>query len=238
VSDRPTIGITASVEMVTSGDWEELSAAVPFTYVRAVQRAGGRAILLVPDDRDAREPDRVLDLVDGLIVSGAAGDVDPAHYGEAAHPSTRPVVAERDDLEMSLVRAAAARDMPVLGICRGMHVINVAYGGTLEQHLADVLETDGHRGPPGEFTDHEVDVEAGSIAARAAGARRTSVRSYHHQGVREVGDGLRATAWADGDGVVEAIEDPQRRFVLGVAWHPEEDEASRVIGALVEEAHG
>jgi putative glutamine amidotransferase len=236
VTSGPTIGITASVEMVTSGDWTELSATVPFAYVRAVQRAGARAVVLVPDARDAQDPEGVLDLIDGLILSGAAGDVDPEHYGEPTHASTRPVLADRDDFELALVRAAAARDVPTLGICRGMQVLNVAYGGTLEQHLPDVLETDSHRGPPGEFTDHEVDVEADSLAARAAGGRRTAVRSYHHQGVRDVGEGLRPTAWADGDGIVEAVEDPTRRFVLGVAWHPEEDEASAVIGALVEEA--
>jgi putative glutamine amidotransferase len=238
VSERPTIGITASVETVTSGDWTELSAAVPFAYVRAVQRAGGRAVLLVPDPADADDPGRLLDQIDGLIVSGASGDVDPARYGAEAHPETRPVIPERDDFELALVRAAAGRDMPVLGICRGMHVINVAYGGTLEQHLGEGLEHDSHRGPPGTFADHHVTTDPGSLAARSAGGERTAVRSYHHQGVREPGEGLSATAWAEGDGVVEAIEDPNRRFLLGVAWHPEEDEASRVVAALVEEARG
>lgn len=236
MSARPTIGITASVEVVRSGDWTELSAVVPLSYVRVVQRAHARALILVPDADDARDPDGVLGLVDGLILSGAAGDVDPERYGQPAHPRTTPVVADRDEFELVLARAAAARDMPTLGICRGMHVLNVAYGGTLEQHLPDLLEADSHRGPPGAFTDHDVDVEADSVAARAVGGPRTSVRSYHHQGVRGVGEGLRATAWAHGDGVVEAVEDPRRRFVLGVAWHPEEDEASGVIGSLVEAA--
>jgi putative glutamine amidotransferase len=236
VTVRPTIGITASVETVSSGDWTELSAAVPFSYARAVQRAGGRAVLLVPDPVDSADPEELLGLVDGVIVSGAAGDVDPARYGASAHPLTQPVTPERDEFELALVRAAARRGTPVLGICRGMQVINVAYGGTLAQHLPDLLDDDQHRGPPGTFADHEVRVEAGSLAARAAGGERTAVRSFHHQGLDRVPDPLVVTARAEGDGVAEAVEDPGQPFLLGVGWHPEEDEASLVVAALVEEA--
>jgi putative glutamine amidotransferase len=114
-----------------------------------------------------------------------------------------------------------------------MQVVNVAYGGALEQHLPDRLETDIHRGASGQFADHEVDVEPGSLAALAAGATRVAVKSYHHQGVARVGDGLRVTARADGDGTAEAVEDAQRRFVLGVLWHPEEGEGDKVIPAFV-----
>jgi len=230
------VGITVSVETVTSGAWTERTAGVPFSYVRAVQKAGGRAVLLVPDASDAAEPHGALDLVDALLVSGAAGDVDPARYGERCHPQTRPVEAPRDDYETALVRAAGDRGLPVLGICRGMHLINVANGGTLEQHLADVLDADVHRGPPGTFADHQVRLQPGSLAARAVGAEGLTVKSYHHQGVRELGEGLRATGWADGDEIVEAIESPEHQFLLGVQWHPEEDEASRLIAALIEEA--
>lgn len=233
---KPTVGITASVETMTSGAWTEDTAGVPFTYIRAVQSAGGRAVLLVPDPADASEPSGVLDLLHGLVVSGAAGDVDPARYGESMHPETEPVPGPRDDYEAALVRGAEKRGLPVLGVCRGMQLINVARGGTLEQHLADVLEADIHRGPPGRFSDHRVRLEPGSLAARAVGVDALTVKSYHHQGVRQLGHGLRATGWANGDGIVEAIEDPGRRFLLGVQWHPEEDEASRLIAALVEEA--
>lgn len=236
MSDRPTIGITASVETVTAGDWTDESAMVPISYARAVQRAGGRAVLLVPDPVDAADPEDLLAAVDGLIVSGAIGDVDPARYGASPHPATDPVSPERDEFELALVRAAAAADKPVLGVCRGMQVINVAYGGTLDQHLADRLEHDQHRGPPGRFTQHAVRVEPQSLAAAAAGGRYAVVQSFHHQGVDEVGGALRPSAWAEGDEVVEAVEDPGHRFVLGVGWHPEEDEASRVIAALIEEA--
>jgi putative glutamine amidotransferase len=234
---RPTIGITASLETVTSGPWVEPSAVVPIHYCEAVQRAGGRAVLLVPDAADAAEPDEVLELVDGVLVTGAAGDVDPARYGAERNPHTHPVAPVRDDFEFALVHAAEARDVPLLGICRGMEVLNVAHGGTLEQHLPDVLGTDAHARTPGEFVRHAVRLEPGSLAARAVGAERAEVRGFHHQGVRDVGEGLRPTAWSElADGIVEGVERPDRAFALGVLWHPEEDETSRVIGALVEAA--
>ena len=234
---RPTIGITASLETVTSGPWIEPSAVVPIHYCEAVQRAGGRAVLLVPDPADAAEPDEILDLVDGVLITGAAGDVDPSRYGAERHPETHPVTPLRDEFELALVHAAEARDTPLLGICRGMEVLNVAHGGTLEQHLPDVVGHEDHAGTPGEFVRHPVRLEPGSLAARAVGAERTEVHGFHHQGVREVGEGLRATAWSDlEDGIVEGIERPDRAFALGVLWHPEEDETSRVIGALVEAA--
>jgi putative glutamine amidotransferase len=232
---RPTIGITASLETVTSGPWVELSAVVPIHYCEAVQRAGGRAVLLVPDPADAAEPDEILDLVDGVLITGAAGDVDPSRYGAEPHPETHPVEPLRDEFELSLVHAASARDMPLLGICRGMEVLNVAHGGTLEQHLPDVIGHTDHARSPGAFVRHSVRLEPGSLAARAVGAERAEVRGFHHQGVREVGNGLLPTAWSDlADGIVEGIERTDRGFALGVLWHPEEDETSRVIAALVE----
>jgi putative glutamine amidotransferase len=143
---------------------------------------------------------------------------------------------ERDRFEIALARRAIERDMPVLGACRGMQIINVALGGTLEQHLPDVIGTDEHRHTPGVFGDHEVTLEPGSLAARATGTERALVKSHHHQGVRDLGDGLVASGWSPDDGLIEAIELPGERFVLGVLWHPEEDEASRVIAALVDAA--
>jgi putative glutamine amidotransferase len=234
---RPTIGITASLETVTSGPWVEPSAVVPIHYCEAVQRAGGRAVLLVPDPADAADPEEILGLVDAVLATGAAGDVDPSRYGAAPHPETHPVTPLRDEFELALVHAAEARDVPLLGICRGMEVLNVAHGGTLEQHLPEAVGHDAHAPKPGEFVRHPVRLEPGSLAARAVGAERAEVRGFHHQGVREVGEGLRATAWSElEDGIVEGIERPDRAFALGVLWHPEEDETSRVIGALVEAA--
>ncbi len=232
---RPTIGVTAATESVSYGVWREVPAFMsPASYMRAVQRAGGRPVLLIPDPKDTEDPDGVLDVIDALIVTGGAGDVDPALYGEEPHPKTGPVQEERDAYELALVRAAVEREMPVLGICRGMQILNVAYGGGIEQHIPDVVGDEKHRHTPGTFADHVVDLEPGSLAARAVGAERTPVKSHHHQGVKEVGAGLAVTARAE-DETVEAIEDPSCPFVLGVLWHPEEDEKSQLIEALVSE---
>jgi putative glutamine amidotransferase len=229
---RPVIGICAALERARWGAWDTLVLLSPRNYSRAVQREGAIALMLSPDDAVADEPDQLLDMLDGLILAGGS-DVDPASYGAEAHPETRGTNAERDRFEVALARAALERDMPVLGICRGMQMLNVACGGTLVQHLAD-LQT--HRHTPGEFRDHEVELEPESLAARAAGADRAAVKSHHHQGVDQLGAGLEVSGRSAGDGVVEAIELPDRQFALGVLWHPEEDEQSRVIGALVEEA--
>jgi len=232
---RPTIGVTAATERVSYGVWSEVQAFMsPASYARAVQRAGGRPVLLIPDQEDTDDPDGVLDVVDALIVTGGAGDVNPALYGEEPHPETGPVQEERDAYELALVRAAIEREMPVLGICRGMQILNVAYGGGIEQHVPDVVGHEKHRHTPGTFADHEVVIEPGSLAARAVGAERAPVKSHHHQGVKDVGAGLAVTARAD-DETVEAIEDPSCPFVLGVLWHPEEDEKSQLIKALVSE---
>jgi putative glutamine amidotransferase len=232
---RPNIGVTAATESVSYGVWEGIPAVIsPARYVQAVQRAGGRAVVLPPDGEDAEDPGGILELLDALVVTGGAGDLDPALYGDEPHPETGPVQEERDAYELALVRGALGREMPILGICRGMQILNVAYGGGIEQHLPDVVGHEEHRHTLGTFADHEVDLEAGSLAARAAGVERTPVKSHHHQGVREIGDGLVVTGRSDDD-TVEAIEDPSCPFVLGVLWHPEEDENSQLIKALVSE---
>jgi putative glutamine amidotransferase len=233
---RPTVGITAATETVSYGPWEEVPALMsPVRYVRAVQRAGGRAVLLPPDPEDTRDPGGVLDLIDALLLTGGAGDLDPDLYGQERHPTTGPVHEDRDAYELALARAVLEREVPTLGVCRGMQVLNLAYGGTIEQHVPDVVGHEEHRHTPGTFADHEVRLEPDSLAARVAGAERTAVKSHHHQGVREIGDGLRVTGWSTMDDIVEALEDPGRKFVLGVLWHPEEDERSKLIEALVKE---
>lgn len=233
---RPNIGVTAATERVSYGVWDEVPAFIsPASYVRAVQRAGGRPILLVPDPEDAEDPNGVLDLVDALILTGGAGDVNPALYGQERHPETGPIQEERDAYELALAREAVERGVPTLGICRGMEVLNVVYGGSIEQHLPDVLGHEEHRHTPGTYADHEVRLVPGSLAARAAGSESTPVKSHHHQGIGEVGEGLSVTGWATEDDAVEALEDPRCPFVLGVLWHPEEDEKSQLIKALVSE---
>lgn len=233
---RPNIGITAATERISYGAWKEVPAIIsPARYAKAVQRAGGRPILLAPDPEDTGDPNGVLDLIDALILTGGAGDLDPSLYGQDPHPETGPVHEERDAYELALVRAAVERDMPTLGICRGMQILNVAYGGSIEQHLPDAVGHEEHRHTPGAFADHEVRLEPGSLAARATGVEITAVKSHHHQGIGEVGSGLAISGWATEDDTVEAVEDPTRPFVLGVLWHPEEDEKSRLIEALVSE---
>lgn len=233
---RPVIGITTALERVRFGAWDVLAAFSPMNYVAAVQRAGGLAVLLAPDEQ---EPEAVLELVDGLVVTGGA-DMDPSTYGQNPHPATVAALPGRDKFELALTRAAGERDLPLLAICRGMQVLNVARGGTLLQHLPDVVGHEDHRRTPGTFegNDHDVVLSAGSLAARAAGEERHRTLSHHHQGVDRVGEGLVVTGRATRDDLVEAVEDPSERWVLGVQWHPEADELSRVIGALVEEARG
>ena len=233
---RSNIGITTATENVSYGVWEEVAAFIsPASYVLAVQKAGGRPILLVPDPEDAGDPGGVLDLVDALILTGGAGDVNPALYDEEPHPETGPIQEERDAYELALARAAVERGVPTLGICRGMEILNVVYGGSIEQHLPDVLGHEEHRHTPGTYADHEVRLDPDSLAARAAGSVTTPAKSHHHQGIKEVGEGLEVTGWAAEDDAIEALEDPSCPFVLGVLWHPEEDEKSQLIKALVSE---
>lgn len=228
---RPVIGICAAIETAQWAAWDVLVNLSPRAYSLAVQRAGGLALILPPDDVVAESPDELLDMLDALILAGGS-DIDPASYGAQPHPETRGTRPERDRFELGLGTRALERDMPVLGICRGMEMLNVIQGGTLDQHLPG-LEL--HRHTPGAFSDHGVRLEPGSLAERVVGAERTEVKSAHHQGVDELGEGVVATGFADDD-VVEAIELPERSFAVGVLWHPEEDERSRVVGALVNEA--
>jgi putative glutamine amidotransferase len=224
----------AAVEQARFGVWDQEATLLPHGYARAVQAAGGLAFLLPPDDEAAEHPADLLDRIDALLLAGGR-DVDPLSYGARPEPETLNPSPERDRFELALVTAALDRDMPVLGVCRGMQMLNVACGGTLVQHLEGELEA-RHRHTPGAFSDHDVELEPGSLAARAAGAGRLSVRSHHHQGLGEVGEGLAITGRSPEDGIVEAVELPDKRFALGVLWHPEEDEASGVIGALVDAA--
>ena len=224
---RPVIGIACAVLPAQWGPWHQPAAVVAADYIRQVQAAGGIAVVIPPQPGD---PGDVLDRIDGLMLTGG-NDLQASLY------APDPV---RDAWEFALVREAIARDMPFLGICRGMQVMNVAFGGTLTQHLPESLGTTDHRRTTGSFdgNDHLVDLQDGSLVARAAGEVVHSVPSHHHQAVDRVGEGLVLSGVSSGDGVAEAIEMPGRRFAVGVQWHPEADPTSAVIAALVDAARG
>jgi putative glutamine amidotransferase len=226
------IGICAALERARWGPWEDTVTMLPRSYAAAVQAAGGLALLLPPDRAATEAPDPLLERVEALILAGGS-DLDPAAYGATAHPKTSGAWPERDRFELALAHRALEREMPVLGVCRGMQVLNVARGGTLVQHLPDLLGDDRHRHTPGAFADHEVRLEPGSLAGTAAMAERITVKSHHHQGIDELGEGFVASGWSVSDGLIEAMELPGRPFALGVLWHPEEELRSRVVGALV-----
>lgn len=229
-NDTPIVGITTYAENAAWGAWNVPTALVPLAYVRAVETAGGRALLVPPSEHAVEQ---TLDALDGLVFSGGA-DLDPAGYDADPHPETNGIRPERDRAELTLMGAALERDMPILAVCRGMEIMNVLRGGDLLQHLPEVVGDEKHKHTPGVFADHDVSVADDSRLARILGDR-APVKSHHHQGVGRVGDGLVETAWAE-DGTIEGLEDPERSFALGVLWHPEEDEDAALFRALVEEA--
>ena len=237
MSSPPVIGLCTALERARWSVWDQQAMLLPRSYVDAVQRAGGVALMLPPDPAAVEAPDNLLDLIDALVLAGGS-DMDPASYGAEQDEKTTGTVPERDAFELALARRAIERDMPFLGICRGMQVMNVARGGTLSQHLPDDVGHEDHRRTLGSFdnSDHDVRLAHGSLAARVAHEELHGTKSHHHQGVDRVGEGLEVTGWATIDDLPEAIEVPGNRFALGVQWHPEADEESRLIAALVAEA--
>ena len=228
---RPLIGITSyEPEEVRTGVWVFSAALTPSAYVEAVVSAGGRPLIIPPVEEGV---DETLDALDGVIFTGGE-DLDPAHYGAKRHPETTGVDEARDRAELALLKAALDRDMPMLAVCRGSQVLNVALGGDLVQHLPEVIGHDEHKHTPGEFADHDVRIAPESRLGRLVG-EHAPVKSHHHQGFGRIGTGLREVAWAE-DGVVEGLEDPGRRFALGVLWHPEAGEDFALFEALVDEA--
>jgi putative glutamine amidotransferase len=234
---RPVIGICAALERARWGVWDQPAALLPVNYIEAIQRAGGLALILPPDERTQSEPEQTLALLDGLMLAGGA-DIDAAAYGQPAHAETRDTVPARDAYEIALTRAAIERDLPLLGICRGMQLINVARGGTLLQHLPERFGHHEHRRVVGSFdgADHDVELRDGTLALRVVDEVRHATKSHHHQGVDRLGEGLVISGTSAMDGLPEAIELPDQRFVLGVQWHPEADAMSPVVGALVQAA--
>jgi putative glutamine amidotransferase len=228
---RPVVGITSYVEEARWGVWDLPAVVLPFRYVERVEAAGATAVVLPPAATSDAE---VLDRLDAVVFAGGS-DLDPALYDQPAHEKTTGLRPERDAAEVPLMRAALDRDLPLLGICRGMQVLSVVSGGALEQHLPDVVGHDGHRPEPGVYGRHGVRLAPGSLAHRLLGDE-VSVPSYHHQGLASAGS-LTVTGWAD-DESPEVVEDPTRRFALGVLWHPEAGDDLRLFEALVGAARG
>jgi putative glutamine amidotransferase len=227
---RPLIGITSYAEEIRWGVWTEEAALVPLAYVRAVEHAGGRALVVPPSADGVAE---TLEALDGMIFSGG-GDLDPRLYDADPHPETDTPRPERDSAEIRMLEEALERDMPVLAICRGSQVLNVLRGGDLVQHLPDAVGHERHKHTPGQFSDHEITVAPDSRLGTLLG-EHAPVKSHHHQGYGRIGAGLREVAWAD-DGLVEGLEDPDKPFALGVLWHPEEGEDFALFKGLVDEA--
>jgi putative glutamine amidotransferase len=231
---RPLIGLCTALERARWTVWDQEAFLLSRSYADAIREGGGVTIMVPPDPWLVEHPDDVLDAVDGLVLAGGA-DIDPSTYGAERHPATINTRPERDVVEVALARRALERDLPLLGICRGMQLLNVALGGTLIQHLPDDVGHTDHRRSLGSFdnADHDVRLAEGSLAARAAGEILHTTRSHHHQGVDRLGEGLVATGWSVIDDLVEAAEVPGRAYALGVQWHPEVDPRSNIVRSLV-----
>ena len=226
---RPRIGITTYLEPTIWGVWEREAALLPRVYLDAVHAAGGVPLLLPPVGTDPT----ILEILDGLIIAGGC-DVDPASYDAQPHPETLGTRPGRDDHEAVLIKAALESSLPLLAICRGLQMLNVALGGTLQQHLPDVVAHDEHRPSPAVFGQTEVKIEPDSLTGKLFG-EQTTVHCYHHQALGIVAPDLKVTA-RSGDGTVEAAEVAGHEFALGVQWHPEENpEDLRLFTALVAE---
>jgi putative glutamine amidotransferase len=239
ISARPVVGMTTYLQQAQTGVWDVNASFLPAVYLEGVNRAGGTVVLLPPQPDGDQIAERVLDGLDGLVITGGR-DVDPAGYGQPRHPSTDEPVGNRDGWEFALVRAALRRGLPLLGICRGAQVLNVALGGTLHQHLPDVLGHSRHQQGNAVFSTSSVQTVPGTRVAALIGDH-SDAQCYHHQAIDRLGDGLVISAHDTTDGVIEAVERdpalPGDAFVLAVQWHPEERlDDVRLFSGLVDAA--
>ena len=232
------IGLTSYRQRAQTGVWDVQASFLPAVYIDAVTKAGGIAVLLPPQEPvDPEIAAQVVDGLDGLIVTGG-GDVAPERYGAERHEKTDPLNAMRDAWEDALLAAAIDREVPFLGICRGLQVLNVNRGGTLLQHLPDVVGDDRYNKGGGNFSTNSVEIDPGTeLSGLLDGDRELDVKSYHHQAVQDVGAGLRVTA-RSGDGTIQALELEGVPFGVAVQWHPEEDAAEdvRLFAGLIDAA--
>lgn len=231
----PVIGIGGIPMRCRFADvWDRDVVMLHRSYLDAITRAGAVAVILAPSSVLQENPAAPLDLLDGLILAGGS-DIEPSQYGQTPHPKLGTVDPLRDRCELALAREALARDLPILGICRGMELLNVAVGGTLIQHLPDAIGHDAHLRSAGTFESHAVQVLEASLTAKLVGPDQQMVHSHHHQAVDRLGECVAATAWDHERQVVEAIEITDARLALGVQWHPEEDAGSGLIERFISE---
>ncbi len=228
------IGVTTYLDQAQTGIWNVRASFLPAVYFHGVTLAGGIAVLLPPQPVDVDVANRVLDRLDGVVITGGK-DIDPMRYGQVPHPSTDQPGPDRDAWEFALLGAALNRKLPVLGICRGAQVLNVALGGTLHQHLPEVVGQGGHQLGNAVFATLPVRTVPGTRLAGLVG-ESVNAKCYHHQAIAGLGEGLVVSAW-DGDGVIEAVELPGDSFTLAVQWHPEESlDDLRLFTAIVDAA--
>jgi putative glutamine amidotransferase len=233
---KPLIGVTTYLQCAQTGVWDVQAAFLPEVYLGAVERAGGIPLLLPPQPIEGGVAERVMSRLDGLIIVGGL-DVEASRYGAVSHPQADPPSRLRDDWDDALLTAAIDGEVPFLAICRGIQMLNVNRGGTLHQHLPEVVGDDRYSGDGEVFAVNRVEVEDGSQVAAIIGAGAHEVKSYHHQAIDAVGEGLRVTAHSGG-GVVQAVELEGAAFGVGVQWHPEQDavEDARLFESLVQAA--
>jgi putative glutamine amidotransferase len=228
----PLIGISSYAQRARWGAWDDQAVLLPRRYADKVAQAGGAPVLLPP----LAGIEHTLTRLDGLVLSGG-GDIDPARYAAPRDPETGPASDDRDGAELALCRAALNLGLPLLGICRGLQVINVALGGTLHQHLPDIVGHNGHSPTTGRYDSHDVRVAPDSRLARVLGRTELPVPTHHHQAIDTLGRGLAATAWT-ADGTIEAAEAAERNgddppFMLAVQWHPEAGDDLSLFRGLV-----
>jgi anthranilate synthase component 2/putative glutamine amidotransferase len=228
-SSPPRIGLPTYVEQAWWGAWDRRAALLPGSYVEAVARAGGVPVLLPPVDVPGAA-EAAIEPLDGLLLTGGA-DVDPGRYGSPPGPATGGLRPDRDRWEDGLLAVAMDRDLPVLAVCRGLQLLDVALGGSLHQHVPDVVGHEGHRPVPGTYGTTHVTLRAGSRVAAILGDD-VEVPCHHHQSIERLAEGLEVSGVAD-DGIIEAVEAPGRRFLVGVQWHPEDGGDPRLFEALV-----
>ena len=227
---RPVIGISSYLEQAQTGVWDVPASFLPRVYLDAITDVGGIAVVLPPQPADPDVARAIVAGLDGIVLSGGA-DVDPARYGAEPHERTGAPRTDRDEFEAALLAAALEADVPFLGICRGAQVLNVELGGTIIQHLPDVVGDERYQLGEGRFNRTRVEVDAGSRLAELLGDDPTAVAHlYHHQAIGDLGEGLAVTSRTE-DGVIEAIELPGASFALAVQWHPEENREDRRIFA-------